>query len=266
MNLGPGRITEKLENLRKNLEFLMQPSMQFLNAHSERVEAFHRAGVVHCFSWNFPVIFVVTANSETFAALLLSDPFTKSPSPYRMKIDHEKAFEAFERAFGQPPSSVRSGIFDLPPRTRFLAISSSESWLKKSLLQESIKGTKFVSFAQRMDEETFRKIELLNGAQVTELVHATIDDDGLHLAVTAPKSLPESHKALLSEMAKVIREKMGLKPSKLSKLPNLERSILAVFTVRLEDLFDIDPWELARSFERKLTAGYEAFLKGVERS
>ncbi len=264
MKLGPEFLTKKLEKVRSALSSLVGTSVEFINTHRERIEVFHRSAVIHVFSCGFPVVFCVNSEGQTIAGVVLSDPFTKAPSAYRMKLDSSKILEDFEKTFGESPSSFRSGIFDFPPKTRFIAVDGQDEWLEKELLLEEVKGKKLLSFAKEVDKKSYRKLEQLNGGKISEMTYSKVDDEGVHLAVLMPEGFNPSHAPLLSEMAKIIREKMNLSPSKLSKLPSLPGRAIALFTIPLDELPKKNPQRIAEVFESRLKEGYRGFLKGAD--
>ncbi|MCD6450728.1 MAG: hypothetical protein J7L34_09530 [Thermotogaceae bacterium] len=92
MRMGVESLNEKLEKLGEELKFLRDPSLKFLNTHKERVDRLYRAVVLFSFPGDVNVSVAFNAEGEMILSATLSDPFVKSPSPYRMKISDEKSF------------------------------------------------------------------------------------------------------------------------------------------------------------------------------
>ncbi len=262
MRLGPETICEKLEDLVNELEVIKKPSVEFLLSHKERVDDLHRVALVHSIKSDIQIVISVFSEGNMAAGITLSDPFSRSPSPYRMNVDSQIFSKAVGETFGWGISEVKSGIFEFPPKVKFLAVVGDGIWMKKELFQERIRGNENLSFAEKIDEDVFNKIlEIKRGSGVSG-IRAFIDDEGIHVAFLAPKDIDDKRIPLLSEMAKVVKEKFGIKTSVFSKVSKGERTF-ATATFPLKDLWLADPLERAEEMKKRILTGYRAFLKGA---
>ena len=262
MRVGAEKICEKLELVREKLDFLKEEALEFLRSYSERIDSYHRAGVLFSISSHFPVVFTVMNDGETLAAVTLSDPFSRSPSPYRMEVGHPEVLEVVEEIFGWEVHGMKAGIFEFPPKTRFLAVVGSESWMKKITFQEKLKGEEILSFAEKIDDEKFEILEKFMNSRIRDGVHSSIDDDGLHLTFFAPEWIKDAHIPLLSEMAKVLRAELGLRVSRYSKVARVGK-VFTVVTLPIESAWSGEAEKVAEEFLNRLMSGYEGFLKGA---
>ena len=262
MRLGAEKICEKLELVREKLDFLKEEALEFLRSYSERIDSYHRAGLLFSISSRFPVVFAVMNDGGTLAALTLSDPFSRSPSPYRMEVKHPEVSEVVKEIFGWEVHGIKAGIFEFPPKTRFLSVVGPDSWIKKINFQEKLKGEEILSFAEKIDDEKLEIIEKFMNSNVRDGVHSTIDDDGLHLTFFAPDWVEDSHIPLLSEMAKVLRAELKLKVSRYSKVARVGK-VFTVVTLPIESAWTGEAERVAEEFLKRLMNGYEGFLKGA---
>jgi hypothetical protein len=260
--LGPKNLANKLEDLREKMNFLREKSLKFLEENSKRIDSFHRASVIHSIASDFTLVYIVLSDGETLSGITLSDPFTRSPSPYRINVYIEEIERVVGEIFGWKVYEVKSGVFEFPPKTKFISIVGSDKWIKKEIFQEKLKGIEYLSFAEKMNEEIFEKIRKLTGESLVKHTHFRIDDDGIHLTFFAPEGVKETHIPLLSEMAKVIRTEMKLPVSKYSKIAK-KGKVLVVITLPVDFLWKGDPVSIAENFEKRLLDGYEWFLKGA---
>ena len=265
MRMGIESLNRKLEELGEKLQFLKEPSMEFLNSYKDRVDRLYRAVVLFSFSSDVNASVAFNMEGDVVLSATLSDPFVKSPSPYRMKIpDEKRLIEIFEKVFGRTPAEVKAGIFEFPPKTKFLAFIAPDKFANKLLFQEEIKGIKYISFAKDIDENFWKRLEEINGKYITEGSFSIVDDEGVHIAMLAPKDVEILYIPLLSEMAKLIREKLGLRPAKLSKMPRIREKILITFSLSLESLSDSNPKEISMDFEKRLKEGFDSFIRGAK--
>ncbi len=262
MKIGPSGICEKLEEISSKLREVVEPSLDFLRKHSDRVERLHRAVVLHSVSSEMPISVAVLSDGSSVSAITLSDPFSRSPSPYRLEMDVHPFLKAVGEVFGWKVDGVKSGIFEFPPRTRFLAVVGPDRFLEKILFQERIRGEEIVSFAERVDEEVFWRIFDLRDSEVLPGVRSIIDDEGVHLTFFKPDWVDEEHTPLVSEMAKVIRKEMRLSVSKFSKVARGGK-VLVVTTLPLDFVWSGDVRTLASDFLERLKGGYESFMRGA---
>ncbi len=261
MKLGPKEVCEKLSRILENVEDLREKSREFLQAYKDRISSSHKAAVVHSIPSNLQIVIAVLGDGNLLAGMTLSDPFVKSPSPYRMTVDIQNISKIIGEVFGWPVPSVKSGIFELPLKVKFLAIVGPDKWMKKEIFQEKIKGSENICFAEKVNDVVFNRIlDLKNHA--SENIYTSVDDDGIHIAFTAPDYVDDDKIPLLSEMAKVIKSRMKLSTSRFSKLSKQGR-IIATATLPLEELWKVNPLEKATNMMRRTLNGYEAFLKGA---
>ena len=260
MKLGPETICEKLEMLMDELEDIRKPSVEFLLNHKERVDDLHKVALVHSVESDVQIVVSVFSDGRTSAGITLSDPFSRSPSPYRMSVDPQVFSKAVGETFGWGVSEVKSGIFEFPPKVKFLSVVGDDMWLKKELFQEKIKGNENLSFAEKIDEGIFKRILDMRRNPRSSEIKVLIDDEGIHVAFLAPEYIDDKRLPLLSEMAKVVKEKLGIKTSVFSKISRGKRTF-ATATFPLEDLWKDRPLEDAEELMRKTLSGYEAFLK-----
>lgn len=266
MRIGPERVCEFLESVGERLHFLNERGRLFLLENERRVESFRNSAYVVSVSHSgFPVVFAVSPEGGEIVAETISDPFETTPSPYRLNPSLEEVRSALNGLLN--PASVRGGIFEFPPKTRFLAVVGDDQWISKISFREKIKGVMRLSFATLVGEELYERLSNLNGRVVEEMVYMYMNDDELIFVVLVPEDFPERHVSLLAEMSKTVREGMGLKPSNLSKVP-VARRVLTTLKVDLEDVIKerLDVESIAREFVGRLKKGYESFLKGADLS
>jgi len=265
MRIGIEGLNEKLEELGEKLQFLKEPSIEFLDNYKDRIDKLYRAVVLFSFPSDVNVSVAFNIEGDMILSATLSDPFVKSPSPYRMKVPYEKRLlEIFEEVFGKTATEVKAGIFEFPPKTKFLAFIAPDKFGNKLLFQEEIKGVKYISFAKNVDEKFWEKLEEVNGKYITEGSFSIVDDEGVHIAILAPKDIDISCIPLLSEMAKLIREKLELKPAKFSKMPRLKDKVLMTVSLPIENLLESDPKRIAMDFEERLKEGFDGFTRGAK--
>ena len=265
MRIGIESLNKKLEELGEKLQFLREPSMEFLNSYKDRIDKLYRAVVLFSFPSDVNASVAFNTEGDIILSVTLSDPFVKSPSPYRMQLaDEKKLLEIFEEVFGKTPAEVKAGIFEFPPKTKFLAFIAPDKFANKLIFQEEIKGVKYISFAKDVDENFWKKLEEINGKYITEGSFSIVDDEGIHIAMLAPKDVEVLYIPLLSEMAKLIREKLELKPAKFSKMPRIKDKILITFSLPLESLSESNPKEIAVDFEKRLKEGFNSFIRGAK--
>ncbi len=267
MRVGPENLTDKLNKFIEEMRSLSKSIFPFLTSHKDRINVYHRScAMVRIITNKFPVVFMVHTDSKETAGIVLTDPFECSPAPYRMSLkDETKDFvkECVEEIFGWKAHDLRLGIFELPPKTRFLALVGNEEHINKIFVVEEIKGQEWMKFATKVSENILQKFLAYKNTCFGEISYTMVDDDGLHVVLKAWKDLKESHLSLASEMAKVIREGFKLKPSKFSKIPEIDGKIIATYTIPFEDFLKKDPSEILTLFERRLINGYNSFLKGA---
>ena len=260
MRLGPESVCEKLEELSRRFEFAKEPSIEFLLNHKDRVEDLHRVALVHSIKSDMQIVVSFFSEGQIAAGITLSDPFSRSPSPYRMSVDPQIVSKLVGEIFGWGVSEIRSGIFEFPPRVKFLAVIGPDIWMKKELFQEKIKGDEKLSFAERIDEEVFERILNLKKSSYLDGINVFIDDEGIHIAFSAPDGIDNKRIPLLSEMAKLVREKFGVKTSIFSKVSKGKR-VFATATFSLENLWKEDPLSDAKEMMNRILDGYRAFLR-----
>ncbi len=260
MRVGPKSVCEKLEKLSKRFEFLKDPSLEFLMNHRERVDDLHKVALVHSIKSDMQIIVSVFSEGQIAAGITLSDPFSRSPSPYRMNVDPQIVSKIVGEIFGWGVSEIKSGIFEFPPRVRFLAVIGPDIWMKKELFQEKIKGDEKLSFAEKIDERVFNRILSLKKSSQLDGMNVFVDDEGIHIAFSVPDDVDDKRIPLLSEMAKLIKEKLGVKTSSFSKFAKGKR-VFATATFPLDNLWEEDPLKDARDMLRKVLKGYRAFLR-----
>ncbi|MCD6450729.1 MAG: DUF4895 domain-containing protein [Thermotogaceae bacterium] len=159
---------------------------------------------------------------------------------------------------------MRAGIFEFPPKTKFLAFIAPDRFANKLIFQEEIKGVIYITFTKNANETLWQKISKINGRYITENSFSIVDDEGIHIAMLAFKDVDALYIPLLSEMAKLIREKLRLKPAKFSKMPKIKDKILITFSIPLESLSELDPREIALDFEKRLKEGFNGFIRGAK--
>ena len=235
MRLGPEAVCEKLENLMNKLETIRDTSVEFLLRHKDRVDDLHKVALVHSIRSDVQIVVSVFSEGNMAAGITLSDPFSRSPSPYRMNVDSRIFSSAVGETFGWGISEVKSGIFEFPPKVKFLAVVGDEIWMRKELFQEKIKGTETLSFSENIDEDVFTKVLEIKKKPCIRGIKAFIDDEGIHVAFLAPEDISDSRLSLLSEMAKIVKENLGIKTSVFAKIPRGKR-IFATATFPLENL------------------------------
>ena len=260
MRLGPKSICEKLERLSEKFEILREPSIEFLLNHRERVDDLHKIALVHSIKSDLQVIVSIFSNGQIAAGITLSDPFSRSPSPYRMNVDSQVISKIVGEVFGWGVSEIKSGIFEFPPRVKFLAVSGPDVWIKKELFQEKIKGNEKLSFAERIDDDVFERILKLKKSPKSSGINVFIDDEGIHLTFLSPDNVDDKRIPLLSEMAKAVKEKFGIKTSAFSKISK-EKRVFATATFPLDNLWKEDPLKDAKDMMNRIINGYRAFLR-----
>ncbi len=251
MRIGPDRVLSKLDEVSKSLDEIKKVALSFLKSVKDKVEAYHRNAFVISFETDpFFTIHALSPDGRTITAQTLSDPFNVTPSPFKTSLDIQDVPLNFK--------SLRSGVMEFPPRTRFLALVGDDGWISKVRLYEEIKGIEYLSFAFKMDDETYERLRTLSGSVVENIAHLSLDDEGLNVVISAFSD----RVSLLAEMAKVIRDEMNLKTSKYSKLPK-DLKVLTVFKFDLEEVLDQDVMRKIKDFVIRLKRGYESFLEGA---
>ncbi len=264
MRMGPESVCESLERTMTKTTDLVETGELFLSEHESRMESFHNSAyVISIRTEGFPVLIAVSPSGKVIVARTISDPFDTTPSPYRLNPN----LEDLKNSIGEEMNviSAKGGVFEFPPNTKFLAVVGDDLWISKISFRERIKGIRRLTFAQLVDEELYRKLSDLNGSTIDDVVYITVNDEFVDLIVLTPEDVPEGDIALLAEMARVIRDRMGLKPSGVKRAPD-KRRVLQVFRVDLEDVISgrLDVRSLAKEFVNRLNRGYISFLKGAD--
>jgi len=254
----------------KDIEFDTSELIQFLESKKERLDVYHRhVAVVTCHineltseaeqnsKFPFYLSFIVTTSNEKIVGISISPPMSRTPAIY--KLNEFKTKEHFEQKFieisglkEQP--TCQCGILKLPLKTRFVAISGNEEFLKKELFSEKVMGVESLSFSNKVDDKILELLERYRSGWY-KICRTAITDDGINFFVI-DKKLPDEFKPLFSEVIALLRKKYNFQPAKY--FPITEK-VLGSFNAELSLLFSQEPFTQVD----KLLSDYEKIKKDL---
>ncbi|MEJ5258015.1 MAG: DUF4895 domain-containing protein [Fervidobacterium sp.] len=254
----------------KDIEFDTSELIQFLESKKERLDVYHRhVAVVTCHinelspenehdnKFPFYLNFIVTTSNEKIVGISISPPMTRTPAIYRMS--EFKTKERFEQKFinlsGSKTQPVcQCGILKLPLKTRFIAISGNEEFLRKELFSEKVMGVESFSFSSKVDDKILEQLEKYKNGWY-KLCRTVITDDGINFFIIDRK-LPDEFKPLFSEVVALLRKKYNFQPAKYFPI---NEKVLGSFNAELNLLFSQEPFAQVD----KLLADYEKIKKDI---
>lgn len=267
MYFGP----EKYKSIEK-IEFDSSELLNFLESKKDRLDVYHRhVAVVTCYSnehseinptesqkkFPFFMNFLVTPSNEKLIGLSISNPMSTNPAIYKLqKIKDEENFKEKFKNFTNENCNLQCGIIKLPLKTRFVAISGPDEFLKKEIFSEKVLGTESFSFAQKVDEKIIERLEKYKEGKF-KICKTIINDEGINFFVI-DKSVSDEFRPLLSEVISLLRKKHNLCPAKYFAL---NEKVIGSFTLDFNTIFSENPFVQVE----KLIEEYEMIKKDLIR-
>jgi hypothetical protein len=242
MYLGP----EKYKNI-EQFDFDSLELLNFLEGKRERLDVYHRhVAVVTCYSseynnldaftkkkFPFFMNFVVTSSNEKLIGLSISQPMATTPAIYKFSelTNAEQFKNAFEKLTGEQ-CNLQCGIIKLPFKTRFVAVTGPDEFLKKEIFSEKVVGVESFSFAQRVDEKVIERLERYKDGTF-KICRTFINDEGINFFII-DESIGDEFRPLLSEIISLLRKKHNLKPAKYF---SINEKVLGSFVLDFDSIF-----------------------------
>lgn len=250
MYIGP----ENFGKMQK-LDFSTNELFEFLESKKERLDVYHRhVAVVTCFSaeykekimsnvnnqkkFPFFLNFIVTPSNEKLIGVSISNPLSLTPSIYKLnKLNTEEEFKDLFYKISGEQCLVHCGIIKLPFKSKFIALSGPEEFLKKEIYSEKVLGYDSFSFAQKIDEKIYEFLEKYKDGFYKNC-KTIINEDGINFFVL-DKKLGDEFRPLLSEVISLLRRKHNLFPAKYVQIAD---KIIGSFVLELQYIFSNDPF------------------------
>lgn len=269
MYIGP-------QNLKKIEEFNFNGNelLEFLESKRDRLDVYHRhVAVVTCFisdlkdkaidvtysqkKFPFFLNFIITPSNEKLIGVSISSPFSTTPVIYKLNdLKNSKEFQDLFYGLSGQNCTFQCGVMKLPLKSRFIAISGSEEFLKKEIYSEKILNYESFSFAQKIDEKTCEFLEKYKDG-VYKNCKTIINEDGINFFVS-DKRLSEEFRPLFSEVISLLRRKYNLSPAKYVQIAD---KIIGSFVLELRYIFSNDPF----SKVDQLIKDYESIKESILR-
>jgi len=243
MYVGP----EKFRIL-ESIDFDISELIAFLESKKERLDVYHRhVAVVSCHvneksQFPFYVNFAVTPSGEKIVGISISQPMASTPAIYKLndisrKDEFIRLFSAITHLTNEQ-GNCQCGIMKLPLKTRFIAVSGNEEFLRKEMFSEKVLGIESFSFAKRVDDKVLEFLEKYKDGNY-KMCKTVINDEGINFFVI-DKRISDDFRPLYSEVISLLRKKHNLPPAKY--YPISER-VIGSFTLEFEAIFSSSPFE-----------------------
>ncbi|MEJ5228714.1 MAG: DUF4895 domain-containing protein [Pseudothermotoga sp.] len=235
--IGPDQI---VEILKENIEKLPAERAVFeLEKYRERLDQYQRHIFLSVVSSeeNFSLFSMIDTEGRYALGLSIVDPFEKNLMIYSSTLDCDLLEKLYKNLFGVEPDSVKSGIIRLPFQSKVLTIVGVEELLHREILKEKVYGTENLSFAARIDQETFERLRVLNGKRI-DFCTVHLLNDHIVCVLTMPEEFNPDHAPLLAEISRIYRKRYGVPyQGNVGKLKRFS-SILTAFLISYESFLN----------------------------